>query len=174
VDGFGHQRLDLSCFTMQMRDRITGWPPVNLSRAALYGGELAWEWNPWSILSSVRTAVSVTRARSLDGASEGSQLPYVPLIQGSVSVERRVASVEFFLQTRFASRQYTTLDNIVPLSSDPYGVVDCSVACHLSPFGVESRAQLVVENLLSDDYEIVRGYPMPLRSYRVNISVHLH
>ena len=173
LDGFGHHRVDLSWFAMRMRDRITGWPPVNLSRAELYGGELAWEWRPGSQLPSIRAAAAVTRAYSPDGSFAGNQLPYVPLVQGSVSVERRISFVEIFVQTRFASRQFTTLDNTTPLSSSPYAVVDCSIASYVPLLGIDSRLQLLVENLLDNDYEIVRGYPMPLRSYRVNLSLQL-
>ena len=88
-------------------------------------------------------------------------------------VERRISFVEIFVQTRFASRQFTTLDNTTPLSSSPYAVVDCSIASYVPLLGIDSRLQLLVENLLDNDYEIVRGYPMPLRSYRVNLSLQL-
>jgi len=169
----GSHQLDLGAFRTTMEDRITGWPPVNLARSLLMGLEMSWRWGLFPERLYATLAASYTRAANGSEPYVGNQLPFVPLLDGRAALGARLGAIRAEASVLAMSRRYTTLDNSNALSADPFAVVSlwAEYAMRLSTKSVTVRLSL--ENLLNTDYEIVRAYPMPLRSARVGVRLDL-
>lgn len=169
----GIHRLDLGVFRTAMSDRITGWPPVNLAKSRLSGIELSWRWGVFPERLYATVSATYTRATNLTQPYVGSQLPFVPLLDGRASVGGRFGAIRLEASVLAASRSYTTVDNSVALSADGYAVLSLwgEYAMRLSTTSVSLR--LSIENLLNEAYEIVPSYPMSLRSARVGVRLDL-
>jgi outer membrane cobalamin receptor len=62
-----------------------------------------------------------------------------------------------------------TEDNLESLPL--YDVLDAAVSAGLPIGEVTVIARCEITNLLNEDYQVIRGYPMPLRTVRVGLSV---
>ena len=54
--------------------------------------------------------------------------------------------------------------------TQPWYTSDVSIARNFSWGGYSVRVQLEVNNLLSQDYDVILNYPMPKRNYRLTLS----
>jgi outer membrane cobalamin receptor len=156
-----------------MQERITGWPPVNLTASTLQGIELVWRWNlsPDGFYST--WTVTYTRAENATAPHAGNQLPFVPLFDGRAAVGGRLGNVRGEIAVYAMSRRYTTLDNVAALSANPFAVVSCWGEYGLWLAGSIVTLRASVDNVFNSDYEIVASYPMPLRSVRFGIRFDL-
>jgi iron complex outermembrane receptor protein len=167
----GQHAVDVSFFEISMHDRITGWPPVNLTRSRNRGVELGWKWEPDFLLSSFEFHGSYTSARNLTAQGYGKQLPFVPRWQMTAAGRADVGALAVNVTSRFVSRRYTTLDESPALSVDPYILVDTEMSTGVTVSGIRMRVHLTVENIFDQPYEVMKGYPMPLRTYRAGAVV---
>ena len=49
--------------------------------------------------------------------------------------------------------------------------MDMEMSTGVAVSGIRMRVHLTVENVFDQPYEIMKGYPMPLRTYRVGAVV---
>ena len=169
----GRQRIDLGAFRISMQDRITGWPPVNLSASTLTGAELLWKWDfsPWGLYSTI--SATHTRAINDSDPHRGNQLPYVPLWEGRAALGERVGAARGEIAVLMMSRRYTTFDNAQALSSDPFAVVSLWIEYAFALMQSRATVRMDIDNVFNADYEIVAAYPMPLRSMRLGLRFDL-
>ena len=172
-DAAGRQLVDFGGFWISMRDRVTGWPPVNLSRSILTGLEMMWRWSLTP--DGVYSMVTMTMTRAINGseAYEGTQLPYVPLLEARAVIGGRFGNLRGEMAILSMSRRYTTLDNALALSSDPFAVFSMWLEYAFPLMEAHVCARVDVDNVLNADYEIVTPYPMPLRTVRLGLRFDL-
>ena len=169
----GSHQIDLGIFRTTMKDRITGWPPVNLARSNLSGIELGWRWGLFSERLYTTLSASYTRAANETEPYAGSQLPFVPLLDGRASLGGRLGALRLEASLFAMSRRYTTLDNSDALSADAFAVLSLWAEYPMRLSMTRITLRLSLENLLNADYEIVPSYPMPLRSGRFGVRIDL-
>jgi outer membrane receptor protein involved in Fe transport len=51
-----------------------------------------------------------------------------------------------------------------------YQLFDANVMLNLDLFNIKSSLKFAVNNLGNEDYEVINGYPMPLRNYKLQIG----
>ena len=99
------------------------------------------------------------------------QIAYSPRIYGSgrLSLETPWANVAYAML--YSGHRYVTGQNLA--ENDLAGYTDHSVSVEraLELFGLTLNVRAEVLNLLDENYEIVRNFPMPGRSYRFGIKV---
>ena len=73
----------------------------------------------------------------------------------------------------YVGERYNQQENIRYNYTQPWYTSDLSVSKDLRLGRVGLRALLEVNNLLSQDYDVILNYPMPKRNYRITLSVEI-
>jgi outer membrane receptor for ferrienterochelin and colicins len=180
--------FDASVFASSVDDRIVWSPagtgivmPRNLRRVDTDGFELSYALD--LVGRTVRMRVHYGNATSVNASAaypgdplHGKSLIYVPRETGGASctfVHRPSAgpfsSLGGTIRYAVTGPRYMTEDNLESLP--PYDVLDAAVSAGLPIGEVTIIARCEITNLLNEDYQVIRGYPMPLRTVRVGLSV---
>lgn len=69
--------------------------------------------------------------------------------------------------------RYNQQENIRYNYTEPWYTSDLSLSKDLQINAVKLRVMLEVNNLLSQDYDVIANYPMPKRNFRFTLSVEL-
>ncbi|OGU31206.1 MAG: hypothetical protein A2X67_02090 [Ignavibacteria bacterium GWA2_55_11] len=170
--GLGEHRLSITAFSNKIRDRIVGFPPLNVTDSRAMGIEAGWRWQP---MPDVRIHGEMTgiRAESLEPSFKGRQLPFQPRLSAGGGVILDVLGMSVNSGVNYVSRRYTTLDNLEAHSVDPFAVVHCSISRSGIFQGHSVQVLLAVENIFDKQYQIVTGYPMPGRAIRSSVAFRL-
>ncbi len=184
----GDHTLDASFFHNAVDDRIVWSPagmgivtPRNLRRVEVDGYELSYALELFA--KTLRTRVYYANARSVNMSADypgdplqGASLVYVPRETGgaSLSFVRRLSSGPFSsvggtLWYTVTGPRFMTEDNLESLPM--YDVLDLSFAVGVPVWGVDLTARCEINNVLKEDYQAIRGYPMPLRTFRFGLAL---
>ena len=69
----------------------------------------------------------------------------------------------------YIGKRYTDLENRNYLP--PSGTVDGNMTQKIELGKFNLKLGIEVKNILNDNYQVISGYPMPLRSFNINIGV---
>jgi outer membrane receptor protein involved in Fe transport len=104
------------------------------------------------------------------------QLIYLPneLVKASIMMNYLTTSkllkfVSFNLFYIFSTRRYTNFENtdFVPR----YDVLDANVTIGFNIMNLETALKFIVNNMLNEKYQVISAYPMPLRNFKLEISL---
>lgn len=154
------------------------WTPQNLmqvwSRGAEVKGELGWAMGRTVLKLSGMTNYVVStneRAKATNDASVGKQLIYVPMYSGHgrLGVQRKGLAAAVGMS--YTGYRYVSADNRQFLA--PYMVADASVSCRMAA-GKRTLTSLMLnaDNLFDEQYQVMLNRPMPMRNFRLGITVH--
>jgi outer membrane cobalamin receptor len=102
----------------------------------------------------------------------GHQLPYTPRHSGSARAALEVSQLQFAYTLIWSGERYSNGYNDTAYRMGGYADHGISLQRSFSTrFGSFSIAGEAL-NLSNRNYEIVRNYPMPGRSYRITLSIH--
>jgi outer membrane receptor protein involved in Fe transport len=184
----GYHVVRFSFFRNEMEDRIVWSPsgvmavtPRNIRDVESGGTELSYVWDPLhgTLLLDANYAYIESRKTSADYPGDpnvNKRLVYVPTHAASLaltwSTSRPVAPIDRFgcvLSYQLVGRRFASEDNTTVLPA--YDVADGTLfaSWRLSSFEFQTRFE--VRNLFDESYQIILGYPMPLRSYRVTLGL---
>jgi iron complex outermembrane receptor protein len=104
-----------------------------------------------------------------DDPTKDNLIPYVPEFSANINIGTEFYKFEINLFYSHLGSRYSDLTNRVSLS--PVNTVDGNVGYELFIFGISSGLRLEINNLFDADYEVIPGYPMPLRNYRITFSI---
>ncbi|MFR9515467.1 MAG: TonB-dependent receptor, partial [Rikenellaceae bacterium] len=71
----------------------------------------------------------------------------------------------------YTGERYDSVANIAENYMQPWYTSDLSLSRDFSLKGVELRAALEVNNIMNQQYEVVKCYPMPGINYKIKINV---
>jgi len=186
----GWQELSVSWFSTTVADRIVwvaaggfGVTPRNIREVESSGIELSWLWRPAGEL--VTTRLNYSKTRSIKTSQEGpadvnmnTSLVYVPdqsanasIVFGfpvDLSLLRRVEGVAEY---HFVGLRYTNEDNSGALPS--YEIVNAGFLLFWETNPWRANIRFDVHNILDAHYQVILGYPMPARSYRITLTLGL-
>lgn len=111
------------------------------------------------------------RNQDLQRLTWGGQIPYIPWHSGSV-----IAGVAYRLWRLnysfiYVGERYHNSANIPENYEQPWYTHDLSVSRNFSWSDWSGKLSLEVNNLLSQDYEVVLNYPMPQRNYKLALTL---
>ena len=165
---WGDHRIVGGVFAAETRDRITGWPPLNITRSFTHGFEWSWSWSFeghrlwWSgTWSSVELR---------EPGLEGHQLPFMPRQVFTGGMDLAVGSFTVSPVITYQSRRFTTVENSFALSIAPSARVSVASRWEGALLGVPCGLQLSVENLFDVSDLALPGYPLPGRSVTFRTS----
>lgn len=184
----GDQLMQATFFSNDMTDRIVWTESVggsvvskNLRRVRSTGIEGFFRWGLPEKLLSFQVSYAKTNAKKVSADYPGdptlnAQLPYVP--HGTLSVSAYstlkvdgpiLQEIGASLSYSFVSYWFVTEDNAQYLPSYQTMNVGLRGKILVPFFSIVGR--LEISNLFNEEYQVMLGYPMPQRSYRVTVAV---
>ena len=101
------------------------------------------------------------------------QIPYIPHHSGSAVVNAQWKEWSANYSFIYVGERYSQQENILYNYVQPWYTSDLSIARSFNFGKYRFRGQVEVNNLFSQDYEVILNYPMPKRNYRFTILFEL-
>ena len=175
-----HARLQADTYYNTVHDKIVAYPKgqqfrwtmLNLGRVHIKGIDVTAE----GTLKPLRDVAFTARlqytyqdARDVTSASDSyyrHQIPYIPWHSGSAVLN--VAWRQWSLNYSFiySGERYNQQENIVYNHLQPWYTSDVSLAWRYRSW----RINLDVNNLFSQDYDVIENYPMPKRNFLLTLE----
>lgn len=154
------------------------WAMVNVGKVIINGVDLSLEAST-AVTDEVKlhTGTSYTWQTATDRTDRkqtifGHQLPYTPSHSGSARAAVEIKQLQVAYTLIWSGKRYNNGYNDAAYLMQGYA--DHSISIQKSFNTAMGRLMLTGEvlNLTNKNYEIVRNYPMPGRSYRLTLSIH--
>lgn len=99
------------------------------------------------------------------------QIPYIPHHSGSAVVNATWRGFGLNYSFIYVGSRYNQQENIRYNYTQPWYTSDISLTYDFELGRAENRIMIEVNNLLSQDYDVILNYPMPKRNYRISLTV---
>ena len=103
----------------------------------------------------------------------GHQIPYIPWHSGSAVVMLDWRGWHLNYSFIYTGERYNQQENIRYNYTQPWYTSDVSLMKSFKIKKVVMKATIEVNNLLSQDYDVILNYPMPKRNYRFGLVVEI-
>ncbi|HCV42568.1 MAG TPA: hypothetical protein DGH68_03720 [Bacteroidetes bacterium] len=184
----GEHLAQATYFMNDMSDRIV-WvsagsgvvSPKNLRRVQSEGLETSYRWDLPDRFLSLQVGYTTSSSRKISADFPGDptvakQLVYMPQQTLAVSATGTlgigaaiVKEVGGSLGYSYSGYRYLTEDNTESLPA--HGLVNVGIRSRLTLSQLAIWIKLEVNNIFNEEYQVMLGYPMPLRSFRVTVSL---
>lgn len=152
------------------------WTMLNLGRVHITGLDVAagLTLNPLKDLY-VTARLQYTYQQAIDVTSPADtyyrdQIPYIPWHSGSATVQATWRTWNLNYSFIYTGERYNQQENIVYNHTQPWYTSDLSLSKEFRWSRYSARIQLEVNNLFSQDYDVILNYPMPKRNYRLTLN----
>lgn len=170
-------------YNIQITDKIVAIPGSNLFRWTMYNlGEVETKGLETNFTVSGRVGVDVnfsaklsyTYQESLDvtpkGNSYGQQVPYIPIHSGGANVMMDYKSVALNYSFIYTGERYSQKANIASNYLQPWYTHDASINYEFPFLNEPLNLGLEVNNILNQQYAVIKNFPMPGRSFRLSLN----
>lgn len=177
-------RISVDAYYNQVWDKIVAYPKgqqfrwtmLNLGYVEIRGIDALAETTvsparDWAIL--VKAQYTYQRAQDFTNPDDnfyGHQIPYIPWHSGSAIVGLAWREYSFNYSFIYAGERYNQQENILYNYTQPWYTSDLSLRGTFRVGEWRLTGALEVNNLLSQDYDVILNYPMPKRNYRVSFT----
>ena len=151
------------------------WTMMNLGYVEILGTDIAaqgyFRFGPVDV--SPRVSYTFQRARDLsDPTSEwyGGQVAYIPLHSCSVTLGAAYSSWSLNYSFIYTGGRYESSANIPENYAQPWYTHDVSLTKSFEFNGWGLRATVLVNNILNQQYEVVKCYPMPGTNFMIKVN----
>ncbi|MDD4158611.1 MAG: TonB-dependent receptor plug domain-containing protein [Proteiniphilum sp.] len=111
--------------------------------------------------------------KELEKITYGGQIAYIPWHSGSVVAGLNHRQWHLHYSFIYVGERYRSSANIRENYEQPWYTSDLSLTRSFIREQVNGKLSLEVNNLFSQDYEVVLNYPMPKRNYRITLTVEI-
>ncbi len=153
------------------------WTMLNLGRVHITGVDASagLELQPMRGLS-IGARVQYTYQHAIDVTSPADsyyrdQIPYIPWNSGSANLQLAWRDWNLNYSFIYTGKRYNQQENIRYNRAQPWYTNDVSLQRAFRYQGYQLRAMFEVNNLLSQDYDVILNYPMPKRNYRFTLTL---
>jgi vitamin B12 transporter len=182
--------LEVSYYNINTTDRIVWtpvggvWRPLNIGKVRSEGIDAVlnskFEFsNSWVSSLGLNYSYGSAIKKNEDFAGDPSynkQLIYLPqeMIKASfmihyLTTSKLLKSVSFNLFYKFYTRRYTNFENTAFIPR--FDVVDANFGAGIRVWELNAGLKFIVNNVLNESYNVLPGYPMPLRNFKFEISL---
>ena len=180
-------RVSADVYYNRVKDKIVAYPKgqqfrwtmLNLGLVDIRGIDLTGllTINPYKDLYlTVRGQYTFQRAIDITNPADNyyrDQIPYIPRHSGSAVVNAQWRGWGLNYSWIYVGERYNQQENIRYNYTQPWYTSDISVSKDFKLGRVSLRGLIEVNNLLSQDYDVILNYPMPKRNYRLTITVEI-
>ncbi|MDE7378077.1 MAG: TonB-dependent receptor [Paraprevotella sp.] len=125
---------------------------------------------------TLRTQYTFQRAIDITNPADNyykDQIPYIPRHSGSVVANAQWRGWNLNYSWIYVGERYNQQENIRYNYTQPWYTSDLSLSKDFKFGTVGLRGLIEVNNLLSQDYDVILNYPMPKRNYRFTLTVEI-
>ena len=155
------------------------WTMLNLGNVEIKGIDVSTEAtvNPLrDLYVTLRAQYTYQQAQDFTDPSDtyyGDQIPYIPWNSTSAVAQLSYRGWNFNYSFIYVGERYNQQENIKYNYTQPWYTSDISLSKDLQfKFGMV-KAAFEVNNLFSQDYDVILNYPMPKRNYKFSLTVEL-
>lgn len=176
-------RIGADVYYNTVRDKIVAYPKgqqfrwtmLNLGRVRIKGVDVTAlvTVNPVSdLMLTLRAQYTFQRAIDVTDPSDNyyrDQIPYIPRNSGACVFNASWHGWNLNYSWIYVGERYNQQENIRYNYTQPWYTSDVSISKDLKIKKVSLRAMAEINNLLSQDYDVIINYPMPKRNFRFTI-----
>lgn len=146
------------------------WRPTNIGKAEIRGVEAGASINPWQDVLTIRWSYTHLDARNKSGSpgEYDKQLPNRPDDVHKITVQSRYAGLSAAVEYLSVGERYTTTTNSASLPAYHLFNAFVGYSWPMAAGGVEIKGE--VRNLGDEEYQVLAGFPVPGREFRVSLS----
>ena len=182
-----HAEMHFDAYYNTVHDKIVAYPKgqqfrwtmLNLGKVHIKGIDVEAEADCFvggGITATFRAQYTYQDARDVTDPSTSyykDQIPYIPWHSGSAIFGLSYKNWDLNYSFIYAGERYDEQENILYNHMEPWYTSDLSLSCRFNWQNIRWRAQLDVNNLLDQDYEVIVNYPMPGRNFALTLSVEI-
>lgn len=178
-------RIDFSFTYIEAKDKImwlpqrgtTLWSPINIEESLarvysiVYGVSKKVSGN-FSIAADAGLSFNSTvktGERYPSDPTTGKQIFYIPLNTSKINLMLGYSNIGLNIFYRYTGPRFKDMENKFPLN--PFHTVDINLTYENTVWDLKYRGKFEINNLFNCDYQVVSGYPMPLRNYQLTIQL---
>ena len=133
--------------------------------------------NPYrDLYLTVRAQYTFQRAIDITNPSDNyyrDQIPYIPRHSGAAVVNAQWKGWGLNYSWIYVGERYNQQENIRYNYTQPWYTSDVSLSKDFKLGRVNLRGLIEINNLLSQDYDVILNYPMPKRNYKFTLTVEI-
>ncbi|HCN38450.1 MAG TPA: hypothetical protein DIS94_12150 [Bacteroidetes bacterium] len=177
-------KFNFSYLKINFKDRIIWipqrnfiWSPFNIGESVADVFNLGLEISKnisddFNFIAGVHFTSNKSIKKNKSGVDDNTydkQLIYIPeqQIKANAGINYKSISLNFLYSN--LGKRFSDQENLISLS--PVNLLDANIQYTFSIFSVESEFKIEINNLTNTDYQIISGYPMPLRNYNLNLNL---
>jgi len=160
------------------------WMMINLGYVEIRGLEASSSGVfrlPYDILLNLKLAYTYQKAQDftkrkseeLQKLTYGGQIPYIPWHSGSVIASMTYKSWQLNYSFIYVGERYHSSANIKEDYEQPWYTHDMAIIKNFKLQNTKVPIGAEINNIFSQDYEVVLNYPMPKRNYKISLTVEL-
>lgn len=188
TDGFlAETRMSADVYYNRIKDKIVAYPKgqqfrwtmLNLGLVHIKGLDLSASATMVplrDLFFTLRAQYTFQRAIDVTDPADSyyrNQIPYIPRHSGSITASAAWRSWCLNYSWIYVGERYSQQENIIYNYVQPWYTSDISISKDFTFSGTSLRAMLEVNNLLSQDYDVILNYPMPGRNFRFTLTVEI-
>ncbi|MFV0418342.1 MAG: TonB-dependent receptor [Dysgonomonas sp.] len=136
---------------------------------------------PYDIAMNLKLAYTYQKAQDFtkndnpkfQEMSYGGQINYIPWHSGSAIASMTYKSWQLNYSFIYVGERYESSVNLQEFYQQPWYTHDMAILKNFKLNGIKMRIAGEINNLLSQDYEVVLNYPMPKRNYKISLTIEL-
>ena len=151
------------------------WTMLNLGRVHIKGLDIQAQADvavTHSLMATLRMQYTYQDARDVTSPATSyyrDQIPYIPWHSGSVVAGLQWRGWDLTYSMIYTGERYSQQENISYNHLQPWYTSDMTLAWHDGRW----RVRLDVNNLFSQDYDVILNYPMPKRNYMLSVEYNI-
>lgn len=151
------------------------WTMLNLGRVHITGLDVQAQADmavTHSLMATLRMQYTYQDARDVTSPATSyyrDQIPYIPWHSGSVVAGLQWRGWDLTYSMIYTGERYSQQENISYNHLQPWYTSDMTLAWHDGRW----RMRLDVNNLFSQDYDVILNYPMPKRNYMLSVEYNI-
>jgi len=159
------------------------WTMVNLGYVEIRGLDLALQarWKFSEVILNTRLNYTYQKAQDFTTSDDpaqqnmwyGGQIPYIPWHSGSVILSADYKGWNMNYSFIYTGERYMYRANVVENYVQPWYTHDLSLARGFRWANRDCRVALEVNNLLNQQYDVVKNYPMPGTNFKIRLNISL-
>ena len=173
LDRSRHHTIQITYFDISTLDRILPnalYYPVNIPRVQSTGVEGRYDLkSPNNELDAFADMTFNAASRQSTDSTNGKQLLYIPKAVCSIGISTRFLGLYLSISEMYTSKRFMNENESAWLPD--YWLTDFNISTVIPFNPIRLNVRTEVSNVLDKDYQVLPGYPMPGRTFRLTLGV---
>jgi outer membrane cobalamin receptor len=150
------------------------WSPVNIYKTSTNGIETNFEFVNKFIQLNLNYVFQHPKNITKGSEFFNKILIYSPREIWNIFVSFKIEMLAFNISHKHISHRFYTEDNDTRYFLPSYNIFDFSISFESRIFELNTRLKFEVNNIFNKNYQVIAGYPLPGREYRIQLNIDLN